>query len=80
VLHVRWGVCTICFCSDIAYALWTYVFSVVVVQWVLARNVDDLLFGWRTWLEHFFCLEINASILVVDFMKGEESSFDDEEN
>ena len=34
---------------NVAYALWSKVFKMFEVQWVMPLNVADLLFGWRNW-------------------------------
>lgn len=52
------GWCCLCRCSgetldhllihcDIAYVLWSLVFRIFGIHWMLLRRVIDLLFGWR---------------------------------
>ena len=36
-------------CCDVAQALWSEVFQMFGIQWVMPSSVADLLFGWRNW-------------------------------
>ena len=36
-------------CSDVAWDLWSEVFYMFGIQWVMPSTVADLLFSWKNW-------------------------------
>ena len=56
-----------------AQRLWNFVFASFRVQWVLPRQVVDLLFGWYNWFgKHHSHLEFNSYVSDVDSVEREE--------
>jgi hypothetical protein len=61
---------------DVPYELWSFVFSMFGLQWVMLKSVVGLLFGWRNLFGKIsFFLESRHSILVVVTVEREESLY-----
>ena len=64
---------------DIAYAVWTFVFSAFGVQWVMLRSVVDHLSGQRNWFRKHFSSVWNLVPLCIWWTLWRDCTFEDEE-
>ncbi len=53
---------------NFAFAMWSYVFGLFGVHWVMSQMVADLLAGWRNWFGKRSSVVLHLALLYLMWM------------